>query len=98
MSIFNKFNNLNITKYLFININRVEIGNTQFEYILIVASAPDENTHGCIGWKVTPKIPKSLVCTWSSNLFNGTINGFFSRSLEKKEIDNQKEDFIKQKG
>lgn len=49
---------------------------------LIVLSAPQLNTHGSVGWKVTPKIPKSEQSSCSLSNFNGTTNGFWSKSLK----------------
>lgn len=43
---------------------------------LMVLSAPQLNTHGSVGWNVTPKIPKSEHSSCSLSNFNGTTRGF----------------------
>lgn len=57
---------------------------TQFEYNLIVASAPAEKTQGCKGWKSTSNIPKSFCGSWSWSRLSGTISGFCNKSLKVK--------------
>lgn len=44
-------------------------------------SAPEEKTHGCVGWKATSSTPRSRVSTCPLSTFTGTSSGFCSRSL-----------------
>lgn len=44
-------------------------------------SAPEEKTHGCVGWKATSSTPRSRVGTWPLSTFTGTSSGFCSKSL-----------------
>lgn len=47
-------------------------------------SAPEEKTHGCVGWKATSSTPRSRVRLCPLSTLTGTSNGFCSRSLWKK--------------
>lgn len=44
-------------------------------------SAPEEKTHGWVGWKATSSTPKSRVSVCPLSTFTGTSSGFCSRSL-----------------
>lgn len=47
----------------------------------MVPSAPEEKTHGCVGWKATSRTPRSRVRVCPLSTLTGTSNGFCNRSL-----------------
>lgn len=47
-------------------------------------SAPEEKTHGCVGWKATSSTPRSRVSACPFSTLTGTRSGFCSRSLWKR--------------
>lgn len=47
----------------------------------MVPSAPEEKTHGWVGWKATSSTPRSRVSVCPLSTFTGTSSGFCSRSL-----------------
>lgn len=53
-----------------------------YVYRRTVPSAPEENSHGCVGCQTTSNTPRSScgLCAWS--FLSGTINGFCSKSLK----------------
>lgn len=44
-------------------------------------SAPEEKTHGWVGWKATSSTPRSRVSVCPLRTFTGTSSGFCNRSL-----------------
>lgn len=53
-------------------------------------SAPEEKTHGWVGWKATSSTPRSWVSVCPLRTFTGTSSGFCNRSLwEEREAQNR---------
>ena len=47
----------------------------------MVLSAPDVNSHGCVGWNLQPVTPIFFTCSWPFRIFSGTIRAFCIKSL-----------------